>query len=188
MRMRMENVSEKQNFMVGASVTRTKAVAVVAILIAIGAVLRMFSPNILGITPNFVIAMYCLAISLLRPQFKGALGIGIVAGAVSMIFSKSPIPALNLITEPAGAMACILLVRYLPDFKIKQYSLMPVLAAFAGTLVSGAVYVAINFHFALNLPIAAMRAAFIGVVIPVALINAVMAQVLYAPAKKMLNL
>lgn len=166
--------------------SRSKEIAVVAFLIAIGAVLRMFSPAILGITPNFIIAMYCLAIILLRPTIGPALGIGLVAGAVSMIFSKSPIPYLNLVTEPSGALVCALLAAYLPEFSFKNYSFKPGLATFLGTLVSGGLYVVLNFHLALHLPVSAMQAAFIGVVIPVALINMVIAQALYLPVKNFL--
>lgn len=166
--------------------SKTKEIAVVAFLIAIGAVLRMFSPAIFGITPNFVIAMYCLAILLLRPKIGTALGIGIVAGAVSMIFSKSPIPYLNLATEPAGALVCALLASYLPEFSVKNYSFKPAVATLIGTLVSGGLYVVLNFKLALGLPATAMQAAFVGVVIPVAVINLVIAQALYAPVKKFL--
>jgi len=42
-------------------------VAVIAVLLAVGAVLRMFTPPFFGITPNLIIGMYCLAILLLRP-------------------------------------------------------------------------------------------------------------------------
>lgn len=181
-----ENVNG-QGIVTEVPVSRTQAVVIPAILIAIGAVLRMFSPNILGITPNFVIAMYCLAIILLKPSFRGAAGIGIVAGAVSMIFSKSPVPALNLITEPAGAVACLLVVRYLPELILKNYSFKPVFATLFGTLASGGLYVLLNFILVLQLPYAAMQAAFIGVVVPVAVINAVLAQVLYAPSRRFIN-
>lgn len=178
----------KNNVIVEAPVSHTQAVAIPAILIAIGAVLRMFSPNILGITPNFIIAMYCLAIILLRPDFKSTVGIGLVAGAVSMLFSKSPVPVLNLITEPAGAVVCLLMVSILPNIHFKNYSFIPVFATLIGTLVSGGIYVLLNFILVLHLPFTAMQAAFIGVVIPVALINALIAQILYAPANKLINL
>ncbi|MBO8138582.1 MAG: hypothetical protein H0Z40_10680 [Desulfotomaculum sp.] len=168
-------------------VSKNKAVAIVAVLIAIGAVLRMFSPNILGITPNFVIAMYCLSIILLRPKLKGALGIGLVAGAVSMIFSKSPMPALNLITEPVGAVVCLLVVKYLPEIKLYKMSLMPVTAVFIGTVSSGTLYVILNFLLVLKLPLEAMMAALVGVVLPVALINSVMSQLLYTPVRKLMD-
>jgi hypothetical protein len=171
---------------------RSKQMAVVAVLIAIGAVLRAFTPPIAGITPNFVIAMYCLAILLVRPNLGGAIGIGLVGGAVAMIFSKSPIPYLNLISEPAGALACACIASLLPEISIKNYSFKPILAAAIGTLVSGLVYITLNFKFALNLPpekiMIAFNAAFITVVLPVTAINAVLAQILYAPAKKFLRI
>jgi hypothetical protein len=116
---------------------RSKQLALVAVLIAIGAVLRMFTPPIAGITPNFVIAMYCLAILLIRPNPGGAVGIGLVGGAVAMMFSKSPIPYLNLVSEPAGALACALTVLYLPAPARGGYSFKPALATIIGTLVSG---------------------------------------------------
>ncbi|NLI13049.1 tryptophan transporter [Pelotomaculum propionicicum] len=176
----------------GSKMVRSKQLAVVAVLLAIGAVLRAVTPPIAGITPNFVIAMYCLAILLLRPNIGGALGIGLVGGAVAMIFSKSPIPYLNLISEPAGALACALIVSYLPEFSVKNYSFKPILAAAIGTLVSGLLYITLNFKFALNLPpekmMVAWNAAFITVVIPVTAINAVLNQIFYAPAKKFLKI
>ncbi len=176
----------------GSKMVRSKQLAVVAVLLAIGAVLRAVTPPIAGITPNFVIAMYCLAILLIRPNLGGALGIGLVGGAVAMIFSKSPIPYLNLITEPAGALACAFIVSCLPEFSLKNYSFKPILAAAIGTLVSGLLYITLNFKFALNLPpekmMIAWKTAFIAVVIPVAAINALLNQIFYAPAKKFLKI
>jgi len=176
----------------GAKMARTKQVAVVAVLLAIGAVLRMFSPQIAGITPNFIIAMYCLSILLIRPNLGGALGIGLVAGAVAMIFSKSPIPYLNLISEPVGAITCALIVRYLPEMSLGNYSFKPTLVGTFGTLLSGLVFITLNFKFALHLPpekiMVAWKAAFIMVVLPVTAINAVLAQILYLPAKKFLRI
>jgi riboflavin transporter FmnP len=171
---------------------RTKQLAVVAVLIAIGAVLRMFSPPIAGITPNFVIAMYCLAILLVRPNLGGAVGIGLVSGFVSMMFSKSPIPYLNLITEPAGALACAVIVRYLPELSLKGFLFKPAVAATIGTMASGVLYITLNFYFALQLPpeklVVAWKAAFLMVVIPVTVINAVLNQILFMPSKKFLKL
>lgn len=176
----------------GSKMVRSKQLAMVAVLLAIGAVLRAVTPPIAGITPNFVIAMYCLAILLIRPNLGGALGIGLVGGAVAMIFSKSPIPYLNLITEPAGALACAFIVSYLPEFSLKNYSFKPILAAAIGTLTSGLLYITLNFKFALNLPpenmMIAWKTAFIAVVIPVASINALLNQIFYAPAKKFLKI
>ncbi|BAF59837.1 hypothetical membrane protein [Pelotomaculum thermopropionicum SI] len=188
-------MSNRQTFEIEtglARMARSRQIAVVAVLIAIGAVLRMFSPQIAGITPNFIIAMYCLSILLVRPNAGGALGIGLVGGAVAMIFSKSPIPYLNLISEPAGALACAATVSYLPELAAGRYSFKPTLATTLGTLVSGLVYITLNFKFALNLPadkfLIAWKTALAVVVVPVTVINAVLAQILYAPAKKFLKL
>jgi len=171
----------------GAAMAASKQMAVVAMLLAIGAVLRAFTPPLFGITPNFVIAMYCLAILLVRPGFGGALGIGLVGGALCMVLSKSPVPYLNLITEPIGALACVLIVRYLPELTLKRYAFKPIVATTVGTLASGTSYITLNFFVFLNMPFEAWQAAFLGVVIPVTLINAVLTQLLYAPSKRFLR-
>ncbi|MZP29232.1 hypothetical protein GTO91_05870 [Heliobacterium undosum] len=179
--------SETEYVQTGRNAGRTKQLAVVAMLIAIGAVLRMVAPPIFGITPNFVIAMYCLSIVLVRPKFGEALAIGIIGGALSMVTSKSPIPYINLVSEPAGALACAMIVATLSDVTIGRFSLKPLVATVIGTLVSGSLYVLIN-KFALNLPAAAAQGALVGVVLPVTLFNAVIAQAVYLPAKKFLRL
>ncbi|MCW2276959.1 tryptophan transporter [Heliophilum fasciatum] len=166
---------------------RSKQLAVVAMLIAIGAVLRMVSPSIFGITPNFVIAMYCLSIILIRPKLGEALAIGLVGGAVSMISSKSPIPYINLITEPAGAIACAIAVAAMARVKFGSFNFMPLAATVIGTLVSGTLYVVIN-KIALGLPPAVAQGAFISVVLPVTFFNAIIAQAIFVPAKKLLRL
>ncbi|MEW5763087.1 MAG: tryptophan transporter [Bacillota bacterium] len=170
----------------GPTAARSREVAVVAMLLAIGAVLRAITPNVAGITPNFVIAMYCLAILLIRPGFAGALGIGVVGGAVCMLFSKSPIPYLNLISEPAGALACAFLARYLPALAVKNYALKPAVATVISTLVSGVLYITLN-TVALKAPFAMWLTLLFTVVIPVSATNAVLAQVLYLPAKRVLR-
>lgn len=167
--------------------TRLMSVIVAAVLIGIGAALRAFAPPIGTMTPNFVIGMYCLAIILIRPRITGALAIGIVGGVVSMLTSKSPIPYLNLFTEPVGALACFLLVKGLPDSSFFKYLLKPVLATFIGTVASGGFYVLLNKLF-LNMPTAVAVGLFLSVVLTTAAVNTVVAYVLYLPSQKVLNL
>ncbi len=171
----------------GTKTTKAKSLAVVAMLIAIGAVLRMVTPPIAGITPNFVIGMYCLSVLLIRPNIGGALGIGLVAGVVSMMFSKSPIPYLNLATEPVGAIACLLMVKALPELSLGGYAFKPAVATVVGTLASGGLYVILNMVF-LSLPAPVAMTAFASAVLPTTGINALVAQVLYLPAKKALRM
>lgn len=163
------------------------SIAIVAVLIAIGAALRIFVPPFFGITPNFVIAMYCLAILLTRPTLGGALAIGVVGGVVCMLTSKSAIPYLNLISEPIGALVAYLMVRVLPGVKISEFLIKPILATFLGTLASGSVYVFIT-KVLLVWKVAAALSAFTFVVLPMSVINAMIAYVLYLPAQKVLNL
>ena len=59
-----------------------------------------------GLKPNFIIAMYCLAILLIRPKVYEALLIGIIAGAVCQFFPGTPY--VNLISEPIGAVVMAL--------------------------------------------------------------------------------
>ncbi|MEN6443914.1 MAG: tryptophan transporter [Methanoregula sp.] len=86
---------------------KSKDIAIVGILLAIGAILRYFLAMLhTPLTPNMIIAFYCLAIILIQPKVYEALGIGIVAGALSMMISSSMFPPANLISEPIGALVC----------------------------------------------------------------------------------
>lgn len=84
----------------------------VAVLLAAGAVLKYFAGsiiNIAGMKPNFIIAMYCLAILLIRPRFYESVIIGLLAGAVCQLFPGSPY--INLISEVCGAAVMGLMIK-----------------------------------------------------------------------------
>lgn len=167
--------------------TRLMSIITAAVLIGIGTVLRAFVPPMMGITPNFIIAMYCLAILLVRPNLSGAFAIGLVSGIVSMMTSKSPIPYLNLLTEPTGAIVCYAIVKMLPDTGVFRFLLKPVSATFLGTIASGAFYVLLNKTM-LNWPIAQAVTVFLTVVLSTAAANTVISYVVYLPAQKAVNL
>ena len=72
---------------------KSKDIAIVGILLAIGAILRYFLAMLhTPLTPNMIIAFYCLAIILIAPKFYEAIGIGFVAGILSMLISGIDIP------------------------------------------------------------------------------------------------
>ena len=98
-------------------------VILVGVLLAAGAVLKFFVGSLFsaGLKPNFIIAMYCLAILLIRPKVYEALLIGIIAGAVCQFFPGTPY--VNLISEPIGAVVMALLTRLPLD--LKRFSLKP---------------------------------------------------------------
>lgn len=162
------------------------SVVVVAVLIAIGAALRLFVPPAFGITPNFIIAMYCLAILLTRPKLSGALAIGIVGGAVSMLTSKSAVPYVNLVSDLVGAFVCYLIVALLPKAKAAELFIKPVLGTFMGTVASGGVFVFIT-KVILVWKVAAAMSAFTFVVLPTALVNCIITYILYLPTKRVFN-
>jgi hypothetical protein len=162
-------------------------VAVVAVLLAVGAVLRMFVPPFAGITPNFIIGMYCLAILLLRPNLAGIIGIGLVAAAVCMFTTKSIIPFLNFISEPLGALAVGLLA--IPKLETGLFKVVrPFVITFLGTAVSGFSYVGTMLYLlTASGKSAPAFAALSGVVVITALANSILVSVLYFPLKAALG-
>lgn len=158
-------------------------VAVVAVLLAVGAVLRMFTPPVAGITPNFIIGMYCLAILLLRPKLAGIVGIGLVSAAVCMFTTKSVIPFLNFVSEPVGALVVGVLAFIKLEFGVLKY-IRPFVLTFIGTAASGFSYVGtMIFLLTADGKGAPAFAAMTGVVLVTALANAILVSVLYFPLK-----
>lgn len=162
---------------------RAADIVLTGALLASGAVLRLFCPPIFGITPNFVICMYCLAILVIRPSFTQAFGIGVVAAGVSHLTTKSMIPYLNFISEPVGAIVAYLLVTGLMGLSFGKFSFKPFVVTLLGTAASGFTYVAV-LKVAILFVQTPKNPAFLGlasVVVTTALINSVLAQVIYYP-------
>jgi hypothetical protein len=163
-------------------------VAVVAVLLAVGAVLRYFTPPFFGITPNLIIGMYCLAILLIRPKLGPIIGIGLVAAAVCQLTTKSLIPYLNFISEPVGAIVVGLLAMIKMDFGFLKY-VRPFVITFIGTLASGFTYISLFKSLTLFVAVAKNPAyAYLTVVVVVtAVANAILATVLYFPLQAALG-
>ena len=153
-------------------------IMIAALLIAAGAVIRLTAPPMFGITPNFAIAMYSLAILLIRPMLGEAIGIGIVAGLVCMFSSKAAYPV-NLASETVGAVVCYLIMNIL--IRIDRFAVAPLITTALATLASGLTFVGTYFLFQLA-PVAAMVQMLITVV-TLTVLNSIIAQLLYFPAK-----
>ena len=159
----------------------------VAVLLAAGAVLKAtLAINFLGMKPNFVIAMYCLAILLIQADtFKArvlqALIIGILAGAICQFLPGTP--WLNLLSEPVGGVVMALMLGV--NMKIGKLNLSAAGATLVATLASGSTFIASLFVFN-GVPAANLK-AYIPVVLLTAVINAVIVQILYLPLKKILK-
>lgn len=169
---------------------KSKDIAIVGILLAIGAILRYFLAMLhTPLTPNMIIAFYCLAIILIQPKVYEALGIGIVAGILSMLISDSMFPA-NLISEPLGALVCFGLYALLKN----RTKLAPTVTTFIATLVSGFSFAAIAIVFVsatvlskYNGDIWSFVAVFVPIVVITAVFNAVIVQILYMPSNRVLS-
>lgn len=168
---------------------QTSDIILVGALLAAGAVLRLITPSFFGITPNFAILMYCLAIYLIRPRFGEVVGISIVAAAICHFTSKSAVPYINFISEPIGALVAFGLV--LAPFKVKlgSFSFKPALVTLFGTLASGLVYISTLKLVLLFRGAAGGKAytALLLVVVTTAIANTVIAQLIYYPIKAALG-
>ncbi len=160
------------------------ALILVAVLLAAGAVLKMTVGtvvNFFGMKPNFIIAMYCLAILLVRPRVYQAAIIGLIAGGICQLLPGTPY--INFISELLGALAMVLLI--LIPMKIGKLNLQPVVGTFLSTVISGGSFTLCLFIF-LGAD-ASSLVAYVPIVLTTALINSIIVQILYLPLCKVLK-
>lgn len=169
---------------------KSQDIAVVGILLAVGAIVRYLSLVIPGpIVSNLVIAFYSLAIILVIPTFTEVIGIGLVAGIVCALLSHSIFPPANLISEPVGAIACLSVYKVLRT----RISLAPALSTLVSTLASGITFVIVAMLLVAPTILSkfsnmeAFVAAIIPIVVLTAVANAIIVQILYVPASKVLS-
>ena len=77
----------------------TQDLILVAVLLAAGAVLKLTVASFLsfaGMKPNFIIAMYCLAIILTKPKLGQAVAIGLLTGLICQIPMLNATPLVNI--------------------------------------------------------------------------------------------
>ncbi|MDR1470888.1 MAG: hypothetical protein LBS75_00040, partial [Synergistaceae bacterium] len=156
-----------------------KDVLLIGILLAAGAVLKFFVGTVVnfGMKPNFIIAMYCLIILLIKPRMREACIIGLLSGAICQFFPGQPY--INFASELAGAIAMCALAR-LP-LSIGRLPLKTVACTFLSTLVSGFSFIGVMYLMYYSgadikpTPLA----AFMAIIFGTAFINAVIVQVLY---------
>lgn len=165
-----------------------KALTLYAILLAAGFVLNMtvskFFSGLTGgfLSPEFIIAAFCLEILIIKPNIGQAAVIGLLAGVVIQITASVKGP--DLIAEPVAAVVMALLVSALSNSKAK--GLLPLVGTFVVTFISGIIYVVIFSFLIMKNP------AFMGVMAPVVVAtgvaNAIIVAALHLPIKKALKL
>ncbi|MDR0655657.1 MAG: hypothetical protein LBG22_05020 [Treponema sp.] len=155
-------------------------VLLIGILLAAGAVLKFFVGSVInfGMKPNFIIAMYCLTILLIKPGIVEAAIIGLLSGAICQFFPGQPY--INFVSEFLGALAMCLFIRIPVNTPVKT-----MLCTFLSTLVSGFSFIGVMYlmyYTGFDIRPAPL-AIFMAIIFGTATINAVIVQVLYIPLK-----
>lgn len=169
---------------------KSRDIAIVGILLAVGAIIRYMSLLIPGpIVSNLVIAFYSLAIIFIVPTFREALGIGFVAGIICALLSHSIFPPANLISEPLGAVVCLGTYLALRE----RFAFAPAVTTLFATMASGFAFILIALLAVAPTVLGKFGTigAFLAVTVPIVLItatvNAVVAQALEVPASRALS-
>ena len=153
-----------------------------AVLLAAGAVLKFFAGtfiNFFGMKPNFIIAMYCMVIVLLRPKIWYSIIVGLLAGGICQFFPGTA--GLNFASELAGALCMGLLIK-IPSKNRPVEVVMAAVNTFVSTVVSGGLFTILLFVVIKSDPSA--MAAYVPIVLGTATLNSIIVALLYAPLMK----
>ena len=170
----------------------TQDLILIAVLLAAGAVLKLTVGSLLssmGMKPNFIIAMYCLAIILTRPKLGQALVIGLLAGLICQIPLLNATPLLNIPSEVLGALACGLLIK-VPLRIGGKLDLNPLVNTFVSTVVSGGTFALLSIYInvvSTGGDVMVALATYAAIVFGTATFNCILVQVLAVPLKKVLK-
>jgi hypothetical protein len=156
-------------------------VMLIGVLLAAGAVLKFFVGSVInfGMKPNFIIAMYCLIILLIKPRLHEAAIIGLLSGAICQFFPGQPY--INFASEFTGAIAMSLLAMI--PMNLGKISAKPVVCTFLSTLVSGFTFIGVMYfmyYYGFDIKPTPL-AIFMAIIFGTAFINAVIVQALYIP-------
>lgn len=162
---------------------------IIAVLLAAGAVLKLTVSSFLsfaGMKPNFVIAMYCLAIILVRPNVGQSIIIGLLAGLMCQIPMLNATPWVNIPSEVLGALVCGLLI-HIPMRISKKVNLNPLVTTFVSTVVSGYTFAIIVGVVLNGLSLPVTLATYAIMVFGTALLNCILVAILVVPLRKVLE-
>lgn len=173
----------------------TQDLIVIAVLLAAGAVLKLTVGTLFqsfGMKPNFIIAMYCLAIILTKPKVGQALIIGLIAGLICQLPMLNATPGLNIVSETLGALVCGMLVKVSMNIGGKV-DINPFVNTFLSTVVSGgtfalmAIYINVINNPSSETTVAAALISYALIVLGTATFNAILNQTLVPLMRKVLK-
>lgn len=167
----------------------------VAVLLAAGAVLKLTVSSFLtfaGMKPNFMIAMYCLAIILTHPKVYQAAIIGLITGLISQIPMLNATPLVNIASELVGAVVCGILLASLTRVSRENATLQnvvfPAIITFVSTVFSGYTFALIVGSVMNGLSVPVVFATYAIMVLGTATMNMILAGILTPILKKTLKL
>lgn len=167
----------------------------VAVLLAAGAVLKLTVSSFLtfaGMKPNFMIAMYCLAIVLTRPKVYQAGIIGLITGLISQIPMLNATPLVNIASELVGGVVCGILLAVLMragrENGTLQNVVFPAAITFVSTVFSGYTFALIVGSVMNGLSVPVVFATYAIMVLGTATMNMVLVGILTPILKKTLKL
>ncbi len=159
-------------------------ILLIGILLAAGVVLKFFVGTVInfGMKPNFIIAMYCLTILLIRPTFMQSAIIGVLAGITCQFFPGQPY--INILSELVGACVMVAVIQ-LPFADVLRRPI----GTFIATLASGFSFIAIMYAiYYMGASITPTPLAiFMAIIFGTATINTIIVQTLYYPLQKALG-
>lgn len=160
----------------------------IAVLLAAGAVLKLTVSSFLsfgGMKPNFMIAMYCLAIILVKPNVGQAAIIGLLTGLISQIPMLNATPWVNIVSETLGATVCGLMIMI--PMKVGKLDLNPLVTTFVSTVVSGYTFALIVGFAIAHLDLGAILVTYAVMVFGTAAINCILVEILALPLARVLK-
>lgn len=167
----------------------------VSVLLAAGAVLKLTVSSFLtfaGMKPNFMIAMYCLAIILTRPSVFQSAIIGLITGLISQIPMLNATPLVNIPSELVGAVVCGILLASLSKAAPKnagvQNVAVPAVITFISTVFSGYTFALLVGCVMNGLSVPVVLATYAVMVLGTATMNAILAAILTPILKKTLKI
>jgi len=161
---------------------RSRDSILVVLLLAVGAVLYMFTPSIGLVTPDTVVTFAALAILLVRPKMLSGLIIGVVAGLLGMAFSKSSIAWFNIPGHVGGALATAVVAVKMGELMTGPVAWKPAMGALAYGVVSGGLFITAMLVLGIFPFQVYMTAGWTQVLLST-LSSVVICMVLYLPAK-----
>lgn len=162
-----------------AGILDIKSLVLLAIPLAAGFILNMTLGNalaIVGIKPQFIIAVYALAILLTNASYLQAIIFAVISACVIQLTTS--IPGLNFVTETIAALAMVVLIKS----GIGGENVNPLVATFVTTLISGALFALLGTVI-MGGAIASV-AVKLPLVLGTAFFNAIMVQALSIPLKE----